>query len=309
MADKYLYSKEPDGSYGKITGAKFLIGRVKSVVLGPYRGDGAQDVNYNTPKDIGKIYYEILYSNMNMSNAQSSIQAAYPIFGFLKQYPLIGEIVYVVPGPDSDLNDSVNRQGYWYFPSYNVWNSPQHGIFPNMQEYSNFVIDSNAKTASKRASNMVAIPAGRTFEEKKDIRTLRPFEGDTIIESRFGQSIRFGSTVVGAGRNQLKLNPWSNSGKNGSPILMIRNGQGVQESNDFFDTTVEDINKNDAAIWLTSDQEIIFDDLNQYPIASYTGISTIKQTVTKLDRQLANPEGKSAASTDTSVSSTYIIPQ
>lgn len=308
MADNYLYTANPDGTTGKSEGAKFLIGRVKDIVLGRYRGDGSIDPNFKSLKDLGKIYFEIMYSNMTISNAQATMQPAYPMFEYVKQYPLIGEIVYIVPGPDSDLNDSRFRQGYWYFPPYNLWNSPQHGIFPNMQEYSQFIVDSNAKQIRQKGL-MVAIPAGRTFEEKRDVRTLLPFEGDTIIESRHGQSIRFGSTIVGAGQNQLNLNKWSNTGRNGSPIIIIRNGQGIQSSNDYFDTTIEDINTIDSSIWMTSGQTIMIEDISMYPKSSYEGyVAPNDKNVAITDRGLSTPESVSATSMDNNIASTFVIP-
>ena len=39
---------------------------------------------------------------------------------------------------------------------------------------------------------------GYTFEQKpKKVENLQPFDGDDLFEGRFGQSIRFGSTVKG----------------------------------------------------------------------------------------------------------------
>ena len=69
-------------------GSGFMIGRVKKVVLGPENYDGSKNLDYAYPSDIGKIYYEVMYSNLNLSKAQYSSQPAYPIFNFLKQFPL-----------------------------------------------------------------------------------------------------------------------------------------------------------------------------------------------------------------------------
>lgn len=312
MSDNKIFFREPDGSIAKIPGFKFLVGRVKDIVLGPLKGDGSRDPNYVGPVDIGRIEYEIMYSNFSMSNVSGLIQPAYPMFAFIKQYPLLGEIVYIVPGPDSNLNDGYNRQGYWYFPPYNVWNSPHHNIFPNMSEYAKFVLETNAKTASRDKSKMVAIPTGNTFTEQKDVRTLRPFEGDTIFESRFGQSIRFGSTVKGAGTgtNQLKLNSWSDSGRNGNPIVIIRNGQGVQETNDYFDTTVENIDTCDASIWMTSDQVVVPKEIANglYSFASYPGnTKAISTIITETTRESADLAGSSARDLDINSTSTLNI--
>ena len=49
-------------------------------------------------------------------------------------------------------------------------------------------------TVSKKYINTdTAGAVGRYFWINNNIRSLKKFEGDTIIESRFGQSIRFGA--------------------------------------------------------------------------------------------------------------------
>lgn len=105
----YIFSGNGVENGGKSKGSFFLIGRVKSIVLGPENFDGSPNPDYKLPKDIGKITYEILYTNINISKAESMAQPAYPIFSAIKQFPLVSEIVYIVPGPDSDLNDSAER--------------------------------------------------------------------------------------------------------------------------------------------------------------------------------------------------------
>jgi hypothetical protein len=46
--------------------------------------------------------------------------------------------------------------------------------------------------------------------------------GDSLMEGRYGQSIRFGSTAKSLSHYR---NNWSESGHNGDPISIIRNGQ------------------------------------------------------------------------------------
>jgi hypothetical protein len=94
---------------------------------------------------------------------------------------------------------------------------------------------------------------GTYFEEKSNIFPLYPYEGDVIIEGRWGNSIRFGST------NQIDntpLNIWSTGSINGDPITIIRNGQNPNlEGNAQFLIT-EDINQDLSDIWLTSTQQV-----------------------------------------------------
>jgi hypothetical protein len=265
---QYLFSRSSDGSSGKSRGSYFIIGRVKSIVLGPMNYDGVVNEEYRNPSDIGKIQYEIMYTNMNISKAESMIQPAYPIFSAIKQFPLISEIVLIVPGPDSDLNDNAENQGYYYFPPYSLWNSINHNAFPNLNEYSDYLKEYYTKpglSGTNSPSSMPDLPMGKTFQELDNIKQLQLFEGDTVIESRFGQSIRFGSTVA----TSKTLNTWSKSGDPGSPITIIRNGQGSIINPDKFSMIVEDINRDDASIWLTSDQEIHIDNIERFPLRSF----------------------------------------
>jgi len=81
-----------------------------------------------------------------------------------------------------------------------------------------------------------------------------PFMGDSLMEGRYGQSIRFGST---AKSQSEKKNNWSESGDNGDPILIIRNGQSdvVREP---WVPKVENINNTLSSIYLTSTQKLSF---------------------------------------------------
>lgn len=293
---QYTFGQSTNPESGKNVGVPYIIGRVKSIVLGKYKFDGSQDSNYKNPKDLGKITFEILYSGLSSANINEASKQAYPVFSFIKQYPAISEIVYIIPGPSSDLNDSTSLGDYYYFPPYSLWNSVNHNAFPNMQEYQKYLQEfySSEGYANKlrNAGDFPKLPIGVTLEENSDVRNLRPFEGDVILESRFGQSIRFGSTVL-ASKTQ---NTWSNSGDPGSPITIIRNGQGKQKSTDFFEQTVEDINVDDCTIWMTSNQEIVINNIADYPLKSY-GVEPIaaKAVVQKYDIATSNTVTSAAA--------------
>lgn len=251
------------------TGAPFYIGRVKSIVLNPYI-DNTKTPNpdYTTAADIGKIRFDRIYSSVTSTKNSNENSFAYPMFSFIKQYPLIGEIVAIFYGPSDGLNDSKDNQKLFYMPAFALWNNVNHNVMPNMQEYSQF-LSTYVKQPNYGGSSGTPpeLPKGYTFTESDGIRNLTNFEGDSIVEGRYGQSIRFGSTVTGF----KGYNPWSNTGANGSPITIIRNGQGaVTNPVDKFATTVEDINTDKASIYMTSGQTIILEDLNNFPMNSYT---------------------------------------
>ena len=153
-----------------------------------------------------------------------------------------------------------------------------------MEEYGQYVSKASSRPEFQGKTNTLTfrLPLGRTFIENEKIKTLRPFEGDIILESRFGQSIRFGSTVKG-----LKaLNSWSEAGLTGDPITIIRNGQGQPTDTDPFAATIEDINKDDSSIYLTSSQKIVLEDLaNGFPFRSYgKALSKQSQTILEIEQ-------------------------
>jgi hypothetical protein len=92
-----------------------------------------------------------------------------------------------------------------------------------------------------------------------------------MVESRFGQSIRMGSTVLGSSN----LNTWSSQGAANSPITIIRNGQGKIFDTDKFKMITEDINRDNAAIWLTAGQKINISNIERFPLKSFDRYKTV----------------------------------
>jgi hypothetical protein len=283
---------------GRDGGGILAIGRVKSIVLGEFLYDNVKDTNYTSPRDIGKISYDLLYQTKNFPNDKGSSPPAYPLFSSFKQFPLISEIVLIVLGPDSNMNDNILEQGLYYFPPYALWNSQNHNAFPNMRDYEAYVrsvVNSqNVENKALTGDNPGELPLGYMFKELLDIRSLRPFEGDTIIESRFGSSIRFGST-----NTTKKLNSWSSAGELRKPITIIRNGQGLQPTRDYFQQTVEDINKDGSTIWMMAGQTVKIDNLELYPLRSYGfGVEAREQLTQAVDRVDKSTELRSGADQD-----------
>ena len=260
-------------------GSQMIVGRVTNVILSPYTDDGKTlNPEYKSPSDIGKIRYELLYQNKQASKTDYPNRPAYPLFSFVKQYPVIGEIILLINGPGPELNENKNLMRTYYFPSYNLWNSPNNNVFPDLAQYAGFVRSYYEKPNYNyvTGSGMPEFPKGAYFTEKP-IKNLTPFEGDTIIEGRFGQSIRFGSTST----LKKSENNWSSFGKDGNPITIIRNGQGretklsgvgkdtVLSSTLPDQPTIENINYDSSSIYLTAGQPILINDISSFPFKSY----------------------------------------
>jgi len=88
-------------------------------------------------------------------------------------------------------------------------------------------------------------------EENYKVSPLQPYRGDLMMEGRFGNSIRFSSTI------DFK-DDYSESGNwrgnnNGDPILILSNGRNYKEDKQF---VTEDINTDKSSLYLTSTQKI-----------------------------------------------------
>lgn len=286
----YTFGPKLDSDNGANGGQYFQIGRVKSIVLGPNTPFGKKDPNYRYPSDIGSIKYELLYSALSTSKSKEVSEPAYPIWYFVRQLPLINEIVFIVAGPSKKLNDGASKQEYYYMPAYGMWNNPNHNGFPNMEEWADYLNTfANKPGYSGNGTESKTLPLGYTFEENPKIKDLQAFEGDTIIQARFGQSIRFGSTNSA----QKNANTWSknNEGNNGDPITIITNRQGERVIRNKFDPIVEDINKDGSSIYLTSTQQIDLKDLSSFPLNSFrTSIkdSNISNAITIPTKPISN---------------------
>ena len=213
---------------------------------------------YGEWNSIGTIFYEEAYYGLSaITNDSTSNTIAIPLLPNIKQYPLINELTYVIFLPGANLTENPNSSVAYYFPPSNVWNSQHHNavpVSPNLTPAEDRDYVSTTLGSYRRVTdNSTDIFLGKTFDEKIDLHPLLPYEGDTIYEGRWGNSIRLGSTVG----NSFISNNWSSGSnyKNGDPITIIRNGQANYTSDPWVPVT-EDINNDKSSIYLTSNQQL-----------------------------------------------------
>jgi hypothetical protein len=223
---------------------------------------------YGSYDTLGGVLFEpfsnpvVPTSEVFEDNLIENYNFAKPLFPNIRQVPLLNEITYIVSFPSTRTqnprNIDLNQTDYYYFQPINLWNTLHQNAFPDP------LIDYNAESNSQpkntnyqqvqagAVSNADAPPPeinlGNTFVERDNIKYLKPYEGDIIYEGRWGQSIRFGSTV-------LNQNPWSNVGENGDPILILRNGQAPSNTEAWI-PTIEEINKDLGSIYFGSTQQL-----------------------------------------------------
>jgi len=222
--------------------------RVKDIILSK---DHPQFKLYGEWGAIGMIIMEEVNSP---NDSSEGLKVAYPLFPNIKHYPLINEVVVVIDLPNNKAETSPNSKISYYFPPINIWGSQHHNAIPG---YSNppFSLTKSISQILGGSPNKVTekteeINLGGTFIEQSSINPLQPFEGDYIIEGRFGQSLRFGSS----------------EGKD--HITKIRNGQG-ETTTEGWVTIEEDINLDSGSIYLTSTQQVNLEP-NIFNYDSYT---------------------------------------
>jgi hypothetical protein len=206
---------------------------------------------------IGAVYFDSINTPSPDPNFSKN-NFALPLFPNNKTFPLENEVVYVISLPNNNIQSNINDISYYYFQPINIWNSNHHNAIPDpilnsslppsqQQDYQ----QTSGGTVRRVTDGGTEINLGNTFKEKINIKNIQPFEGDIINEGRWGQSIRFGSTV----NNSIIPNPWSRVGNNGDPIYILRTGQ-YADGKDPWIPQVEDINKDISAIYATSTQNI-----------------------------------------------------
>lgn len=209
---------------------------------------------------VGAIYYQSINLPNPAKDFLDSGKVAYPLFPNHKNYPLKNEIVYIIslPRTQTELNLSATKE--YYFQPINLWNSVHHNAIPNPtfnstvppaqdQSYTETQLGNVRRSSAEEEG----IELGLTFSENPDIRNLQPFEGDIIHEGRWGNSIRFGSTISGSSNTD---NTWSDAGTEGSPIIILRNGQFRESGVEPWVPIVENINSDKASIYMTSTQRV-----------------------------------------------------
>jgi hypothetical protein len=224
---------------------------------------------------IGAIFFEIV----NQSGTPN-FSYALPYDSQLKTYPLINEIVLLFSLPNQLIGTNTASKSYFYLKPLGLWNHPHHDAYPNPavassnpqnQDYratGNGVVRQVTDGSTEIELNSPINPSQNTFVEKTNIHPLLPYMGDTLIEGRYGQSLRFGSTAKS--QSTIK-NQWSTVGNNGDPITILRNGQPTKVDDRGWIPITENIRNDLSSIYLTS-----FQRLQDFKVASelYTSYTT-----------------------------------
>lgn len=162
-----------------------------------------------------------------------------PININIKKIPIIGELILVFKLNSSLVSSEVYNQEQWYYLSTIDLNSAI-----NHNSTSDYTNHENASTQSP----------GKKFPEV-DTNPLQPYEGDILLEGRWSNSIRFGSTPPKSTDDLYTLPAsveWSGDVP-GDPITIISNGRKIKPNSKF---AIESPADDASSIYLTSTQKI-----------------------------------------------------
>lgn len=171
--------------------------------------------------------------------------------------PLKGERVMIFHLAQDFSSPTFSSNKYYYLNPVNIQGDVNTNALPGQINLSVKSNPSAGYASSIGTPNSISTlgskSLGKTFKQKS-VKHIQPYEGDCYFQGRFGQSIRFGSTISGDTSIYSKKTNWSGT-SNGDPITVISNGH-VANSGKTPVFIIEDINKDKSSIYLTSNQKL-----------------------------------------------------
>jgi hypothetical protein len=226
---------------------------------------------YENPMDIGKIRYRDVgnITAFRPGVEQELTTVAWPMDRSVMRYPLPGEQVIVFEAfGDVKLPyaDALQRIAFYTF-NVNTTHNVSYNSVPFLMSNQD-MIEKNRRVAMGVAN--------KRFEKKlidddkflegdtpKVYPQLRPLEGDFILQGRFGNSIRLGSTSKkeynrqNKGENETPAADWNQVGTAGDPILVMRVNKEPVENIDSEEAYVmEDPTVDQASLYMCSSQNV-----------------------------------------------------
>lgn len=170
-----------------------------------------------------------------------SVYIARPSNINMKLIPLVGEFVLIYKTFNQEATTDRWREAWYYVTSIDIQSSINENMLPGL---------SNGATQEEIDN----VKPGKTFV-KQTISPIQPYEGDFLIEGRFGNSIRFGSSIntnIESGY-YYKTPSWFTQNSKSDPIIILSNGRKNLPSKEFI---VEDIESDASSLYLTSTQQL-----------------------------------------------------
>ena len=158
-----------------------------------------------------------------------------PMSNNIKQIPIIGETVLIFQADNYQSSENGYRLQWYYMMPNNITSGINNNILP-IHSYGNQFQEDLEFT---------------DIVKDKPISPLQPYRGDLLIEGRWGNSLRFGSTIEFKD-NYSVTPPWTGD-KLGDPIIILSNNKDNKKLKQF---VVESFEKN-SMLMLTSTQKLV----------------------------------------------------
>jgi hypothetical protein len=174
-----------------------------------------------------------------------------PFNNNIKQIPLVGEHVLLVQGSSAENNAETLYPQWYYLAAFSLNSNVNANLLPGVAP-----------------SNVPYTP--ETSFDEHEVSLLQPYEGDTLVEGRFGNSIRIGSTIKGG---VYSTQPSWTGNNSGDPIIILSNGKTYKKDS----YIVESIRDDKSSIYLTSTQKVsisLGDSGNKNPLSCYLPAET-----------------------------------
>ena len=235
-------------------------------------------------KFLGAIRFRKVYSQQNLSDDQ--LMVAYPLNLNIIDFPVKGETVFIQKIYDK----------FYYTDRVNMFNNPNNaGALGASQKFNIGKSTKSQKTLDTAETGVVEnkeksddVFLGEYFKPNFNIRQLVPNEGDTLIQGRFGNTLRLGSV-------------------DNSPTIKLRAGQ-ISDFDKFDEGNIlidelnekplnapleENINLDASSIWMTTDETVsltpaTLEDANIYPTSVAPEVFDGKQIILNSGRLIFN---------------------
>ena len=212
-------------------------------------------------KFIGAIRFRKIYSQQHLSDDQ--LMVAYPLNLNIVDFPVKGETVFI--------QKIYNK--FYYTDRINIYNNPNNSSSVGSSQKFNIgkstksqqTLDTAESEVVENKETLDDVFLGDYFKPNFNIRSLIPNEGDTLIQGRFGNTLRLGS-VDNAPTIKLRAGQISDYEKfdEGETLINELNEKAINTSLE------ENINLDASSMWMTTDETVsltpaTLEDPNIYP--------------------------------------------
>ena len=217
----------------------------------------------DNPNLVNTIRVKVLDKQSSAIDENSlTVLVARPLNNSNRRIPIKHEVVLLIKGPSAYTSGTRTDTDNYYIDIIGLSSNLNHNSLPSVSTSKSLttVKDNNTnynqtQAGNTKLNNTKQVGIDSNFTENPLVKSLQPYIGDTIMEGRYGNSIRLSSTQTNTSLFS-KRPKWNGTAVD--PILIIRNTRQGKDTGRINDYTTEDLNNDDSIISLTSGQELEF---------------------------------------------------